>query len=1024
MEATDVDTPGNVFSINLRISLTIDAGTVFLCALRCSVLLLCVWLSCRNNTTTLDNNTTTSDRHCLTVFVKTSVLGHQINRSNEPLYLNDKQYSLHNTSPQISFSSSNSAKHGVEHERYIDATAAGDGIQSNQTNGKHERVNSSSDVEHVKEKQTYTYTCIYDRKLNYDDDYGIENTTTFDDCQKGEENQSYIRSEEFKPNGTDRRTSDERADVSFSSTDSGIFIHNIREENKSTVLARDCTRFDKVKASDKSLDSAESGIFLSINTRDGHSDSSEYERRGQTNSSKDFRNPSQDQRICQLDNESISISQTIAERNVEHKYEFNDTLMSCTTECDQNHKDDGITEEDGFEETIPKSLYKVQQPRKTLSVYRKSEDVFHYVSKDSEDGFVGLMLGSMENVDQPAVPTRGGTRPDLANTLDRLQKERPMDTNRIDIPSENRNINIDSPTHVGLHHGLKTYDEHNQKPKDMSFWPFNSDCKYNEDGIFSRECSLIVNQSLLTLDSNGNNLPRQTLSSHHRLNSKQLSHVLTRRRQRRMHRKAHKENIRMVLSKYEMNRFFKSFTSRSEVKRVFPYRKCSLRYNTSAERFTGLLNRRNNETIVSPFLNQNEIPRPDIFTSDDGNRERSPAGDVYEYPNGAIDAISVATVTESMQYEWGRLRSFWSFPMDSPILPITLAKYGFYYTGRRDEVVCFSCNVSHSNWRRGDSVYAVHYQMSKRCRFMNGEDVGNIPIHGPLSCLSRRAGGRDDPLVRSAEETELGSILSTPERVISLFLGQDQANQIVAPQLNQPLPEVQKDQTETNDSLPVVNNPIETRNGTECGGGSKFSLTGLQAAAPSGGASVSRAASVSPESTITMSRPSQTPSASQPACLQTHASTTSHTALGPHTATSNAATPAANRLLTGPNASPTSNQVVTAPTGNQALTDQTCNQPQSMNQQHPTTFAQRQQQRRLEQQDQREQQQPEQGQAGPAIANGAARNLNNQVVTAAKPRYPNYAVLAVRSGTFNGFPNHLDQTPLQMARAGFFYAGL
>ncbi|OWF42757.1 inhibitor of apoptosis [Mizuhopecten yessoensis] len=406
-----------------------------------------------------------------------------------------------------------------------------------------------------------------------------------------------------------------------------------------------------------------------------------------------------------------------------------------------------------------------------------------------------------------------------------------------------------------------------------------------------------------------------------------------------------------------------------------------------------------------------------IEYSDAGRRSHD-----SEITSDAFYTICMSSVTESMRFEWGRFKSFWSFPMDCPALPTLLAKYGFYYTGNRDEVVCFSCNVSHSNWNRGDSVYAVHYQMSSRCRFMNGEDVGNVPIHGPLSCLSRRAGGRDGALVGSAAEIEMRSKLSTPETVTSLFIGQDPANQVIAPQREQPLPLVQMNQTENNDRSQVGNHPMETRNSAECGGGSNFSLTGFQAEAPSGGASVSRAAAVSQESTMTMSRPSQTPSASQPPCLQTHASTTSHTALGPHTATSNTATPAANRLLTGPNASPTSNQVVTAPTGNQALTDQTCNQPQSMNQQHPTTFAQRQQQR-LEQQDQREQQQPEQGQAGPAIANGAARNLNNLVVTTAKPRYPNYAVLAVRSGTFNGFPNHLDQTPLQMARAGFFYAG-
>ncbi|WP_263081640.1 hypothetical protein [Endozoicomonas sp. Mp262] len=40
-----------------------------------------------------------------------------------------------------------------------------------------------------------------------------------------------------------------------------------------------------------------------------------------------------------------------------------------------------------------------------------------------------------------------------------------------------------------------------------------------------------------------------------------------------------------------------------------------------------------------------------------------------------------------------------------------------------------------------------------------------------------------------------------------------------------------------------------------------------------------------------------------------------------------------------------------------------------------------------------------------------------------KPRYPAYAVLTVRINTYNGWPTYLDQTPRDMAMAGFFYAG-
>jgi hypothetical protein len=40
-----------------------------------------------------------------------------------------------------------------------------------------------------------------------------------------------------------------------------------------------------------------------------------------------------------------------------------------------------------------------------------------------------------------------------------------------------------------------------------------------------------------------------------------------------------------------------------------------------------------------------------------------------------------------------------------------------------------------------------------------------------------------------------------------------------------------------------------------------------------------------------------------------------------------------------------------------------------------------------------------------------------------KPRYPRYASLQVRISSYQGWPSYLDQTPRDMAQAGFLYAG-
>ncbi|XP_069139323.1 uncharacterized protein [Argopecten irradians] len=256
-------------------------------------------------------------------------------------------------------------------------------------------------------------------------------------------------------------------------------------------------------------------------------------------------------------------------------------------------------------------------------------------------------------------------------------------------------------------------------------------------------------------------------------------------------------------------------------------------------------------------------------------------------------AIGVCSVTESMVYEWGRLKTFFNFPMNNPMMPVTLAKYGFYYNGDSDVVKCFSCNVSHGNWQKGDSVYVVHYQTSPRCRFMNGEDKRNVPVNGDVAAsVDKRAGGRDDSLARNTDLSETTPRLSTPATVTSLFLD--------------------------------------------------------------------------PKSNIT-----------------------------PETDT---------RGSSGPSSNEETREV----------------DNQYMSQQHPTTLDQR-QQLRLEQNGGG--QQPLQRQQDQTVVNGAATNFTNTEAAAARPRYPNYSSAAARAGTFNGFPNHLDQTPQFMAKAGFFYAG-
>ena len=70
-----------------------------------------------------------------------------------------------------------------------------------------------------------------------------------------------------------------------------------------------------------------------------------------------------------------------------------------------------------------------------------------------------------------------------------------------------------------------------------------------------------------------------------------------------------------------------------------------------------------------------------------------------------------------------RLKSFlkWQFKNEIMVFytPITLAQAGFYYTGEKDMVKCFNCNVQLGDWNDGDIPMDEHKKHSPHCKFIN-----------------------------------------------------------------------------------------------------------------------------------------------------------------------------------------------------------------------------------------------------------------------------------------------------------------
>lgn len=67
------------------------------------------------------------------------------------------------------------------------------------------------------------------------------------------------------------------------------------------------------------------------------------------------------------------------------------------------------------------------------------------------------------------------------------------------------------------------------------------------------------------------------------------------------------------------------------------------------------------------------------------------------------------------QCEGFRYESFHNWPLRFPS-PKSLAAAGFYYTGVRDAVACFECNVLITNWLKSDAPMDEHKKHSPFCK--------------------------------------------------------------------------------------------------------------------------------------------------------------------------------------------------------------------------------------------------------------------------------------------------------------------
>ncbi|XP_049872548.1 death-associated inhibitor of apoptosis 1 isoform X2 [Pectinophora gossypiella] len=144
---------------------------------------------------------------------------------------------------------------------------------------------------------------------------------------------------------------------------------------------------------------------------------------------------------------------------------------------------------------------------------------------------------------------------------------------------------------------------------------------------------------------------------------------------------------------------------------------------------------------------------PLVLTSQPTTNVCDPASPPLSSPSSSASSSSDKTdnhdrfgfflETADMRREEERLKSFEKWPVTF-LSPELLARNGFYYLGRGDEVRCAFCKVEIMRWVEGDDPSSDHQRWAPQCPFLRRQNgSGNVPLDAPP------ATGRDECGVRA-----------------------------------------------------------------------------------------------------------------------------------------------------------------------------------------------------------------------------------------------------------------------------------
>lgn len=162
---------------------------------------------------------------------------------------------------------------------------------------------------------------------------------------------------------------------------------------------------------------------------------------------------------------------------------------------------------------------------------------------------------------------------------------------------------------------------------------------------------------------------------------------------------------------------------------------------------------------------------PRLLTRYNMPRVSGPRVEVGQHQHDAGSASPEGPVEMDYKSEAVRLASFvnWTIPF---IQPSDLARAGFYSLNNFDSCKCAFCDNCVGDWVEGDDPMTEHRNLFPMCPFINGYQVGNIPLSGddqvPTSPGHDEAGPRWSQVHRepnSVNEKGMNSMIQGGEQL-------------------------------------------------------------------------------------------------------------------------------------------------------------------------------------------------------------------------------------------------------------------